>query len=165
MAPGTSYLSNTGSSSSSKKARPSIGGRSADASSSATTVSLERPREAVLSALVKKRPDRELMPEVVQLLSSKAIPEIVKAVNILMVRTTDADSDALIVDSYPTLIIQLGDLLDQLNPLPARYFTASRFAINESFLQLEGRTVDWDFRPDVGDLQVSSFDCALVEPM
>jgi hypothetical protein len=150
-ASGASYLSNMGSS---KKSRPSIGGRSTDVLSSVAATSQERPREALLSALVRKRPDKELIPEVVQQLASKYIPEIVKAVNVLMVRTTDADSDAFLLESYPTLIMLLGDLLDQLNPLPSLYFTANHFDIEESLLQLESRTANWNFQSDIGDLQV-----------
>ena len=76
-------------------------------------------------------PEKELekLKNAIQDLNSTSMSAVIKALNVIIQRSTDSDSNALVLETFPDLLLNLGDLLDTINPLGKLLFN------NETDLQ------------------------------
>ena len=115
--------------------------------------------------ITKKRNDKEIILEAIQELSSKNMSDVVKGLNSIAVRSAEADNRSLAIENYPNILIALGELMDLVNPYPAKYFAniLERDKDGNAAISLaapgteEELFADWNYVSDVRCCEVSPF--------
>lgn len=72
--------------------------------------------------------------EVIQNLSSNDVSVVIKALNALLMKTSDNVQDNLQIETCPNLLVALADLLDIINPVGCLLFTGKLYDSIESFV-------------------------------
>lgn len=125
-----------------------------DVSASAEVAGGETPQDPPAFSYNRNSCDKTLLAQSLEDICSNNVSTLVRGLNTFTLRSAEFEARGLNLESYPNVIIALGDLLDLANPMAAIYFENAVKEQNMSSIQRERNGIDWELTPAVYSVEV-----------